>query len=146
MNNNKKSILKLIKPVFDIYHDEIAPAPIEKINELEKEFKIYGVPENVTTQILEFYSITNGTPRGIAPIEEHVLFEFWEDEKELWLGQVDMDCIKWYNNEFHLGSASDINYGDEYTAPDIYGILSIGFLDWFADNPELITRIKNVNP
>jgi len=137
MSQYKEKILKIIKPIFDFSDKEIIPATEEQIAEFKKNAIKKGVPEKTILELESFYQITNGIPcidsLSIHKVNDIIIFEFWDDN-ELWIGQRDLNIIRWKNDKYHLGSAANLNYGNEYISDSLVGILEIGINDWYSNN------------
>lgn len=75
-----------------------------------------GVPESVVDLLAEFYGVSNGIPCLNSLVfhrcDDEILFEWWDDG-ELWLGQRDNDVLRWADDKFCLGDASNISYSQE---------------------------------
>jgi hypothetical protein len=88
---------KLLKPLFDAYDEEFVPAGEEQIHEFTEKCTLRSVPVSVQEQLVEFYRITNGVPclNGFEfhKIDDETIFEWWDDNKELWLGTKDDDVL-----------------------------------------------------
>jgi len=61
--------------------------------------------------------------------DDIILFEWW-DQQELWLGQRDMDTLRWTNLGFCLGDASNVSYGQDYQFPTLLQLIEKGLKDW----------------
>lgn len=62
--------------------------------------------------------------------DDEILFEWWEDDRELWLGQRDCDVLRWADGKFCLSDASNISYGEEYEFPTLVDLLEAAFKGW----------------
>ena len=137
MSDINEKLVKLIKPIFDISEMDFCPASEKQISEFKKVTLEKGVPEKVTLELIKFYETTNGIPcldsLSIHKINDLIIFEWWDDN-ELWLGQRDFYTIRWKDNKYHLGDASNLNYGEEYISDSLIGLLEIGFNQWYSDD------------
>ncbi|GAB5399261.1 MAG: hypothetical protein Aureis2KO_08460 [Aureisphaera sp.] len=137
MSNYRASLMKLIQPIFNTSWKEVIPATESQLTEFSRLAHNKGVPEKTILELVEFYRITNGIPcvdsLEIHQIDDSILFERWE-ERELWIGQRDFYMIRFKDNKYHLGDASNLNYGDEYVSESLIGILQIGLNNWYTDD------------
>ncbi|NME70226.1 hypothetical protein [Flammeovirga aprica] len=116
----------LVKPLFDDFGYNLIPA-----NDLELEtFKAtlikYNIPVKVISELGNFYRVSNGIP--CLDIDFHdclseCIFDFWEEEKSLWLGQRDSDTLRWIDNKFCIGTSSEISYSKDYEFQSLYEML-----------------------
>lgn len=136
MSNYRDELIKLIKPIFDIYKVEICPATESQINDFKKIALERGVPNKTISELTEFYKVSNGIPcldsLDIHKINDFTIFEWWDDN-ELWLGQRDFYTIRWKGNKYHLGDSSNVNFGDKYISDSLIGILQIGIAEWYSN-------------
>jgi len=97
----------------------------------------FDIPEKEIAEVVKFYKAVDGmygkfknTPLRDPGDPNELLFEFWEMDKRLWLGQKDMDTLTWKDSKFHLGCASELNYGSEYVFDSMLGLLEKCLDDW----------------
>ena len=62
-----------------------------------------------------------------------LLYEFWTEQQRLWIGQKDMDTISWKEGKYHLGSVSNLNYGEGYIFDTLLELLQKSFIEWFSN-------------
>jgi hypothetical protein len=126
MNENQLRISKLLKELVCNNKDryKIIPTTEEQLNVFIENTKRYNIPQDVVNQLIEFYEVANGFEYeiciGVHSCDDWIIFEFW-NEKELWLGQRDMDTFRWSKGKFCLGSASCVSYSENHefnTIPD----------------------------
>ena len=137
MSNYKENLVKLIKPIFDIYDKEIIPASENQLKDFKELALEKGLPEKTILEFIEFYQVTNGIPcldsLEIHKINDIILFEWWEYE-EIWIGQRDFETLRWKDDKYHLGDTSNLNHGIEYVSDSLIGILQIGINEWYAED------------
>ena len=113
MNNNQNEIRDLLKSIEDEYSDDLIPASIENIELFKIKAKANGVNTSVIEQLVDLYTVADNYMAqmilGFHSCNDAVLYEWWA-EKELWLGQLDFNTIRWANDKFCLGDASTISY------------------------------------
>jgi hypothetical protein len=63
-------------------------------------------------------------------IDDEILFEWWNSDKELWLGSKDNDMLRWSENEFCIGDASNVSYSYEYEFDTLIELLQKSFEEW----------------
>ena len=137
MQEYEEEILRLIQPIFNDYGYEINKATADKILEFEKKAQLNNVHQHAITELKKFYNVTNGIPCldvDIHKCDSPMIYEFWEDQKQLWIGQKDMDMVSWKDGKFHLGSAGVLNYGKEYEFENFKDLLKKAFKDWYTDS------------
>jgi hypothetical protein len=114
-------IAALLKPLFDSCAVAMKPASKESLDQFQTRSDEHGVPHEVVTQLVDFYSIVDGVPclnsLDIHRCADPVLFEWW-DQQELWLGQRDFSTLRWSSKEgkFCIGDAGNVSFSksDEY--------------------------------
>ena len=57
--------------------------------------------------------------------DDEIIFEWWQDSKELWLGNLDMDTFRYSaeRKRYGIGDASHFSYGDEYEFDTLEGMI-----------------------
>ena len=117
-------LLELIEKYCDKYGDEyvthdhcfdIEPASEEVLNTFKEHCQKYGVDDSICAELLDFYKQSNSLFNYFV-CDDETIFEWWQDSRELWLGNLDMDTFR-YSSErkkYGIGDASDFSYGDEY--------------------------------
>ena len=139
LTNDQKRIQDIIRPLFELYNENITPATPDEISRFREMASQLHVPQVAIDELIKFYEVSNGIPCldsiSISKIDDELLFEPWEDG-ELWFGQRDMDMIRWAQGKFHLGHAGDLNYGSDYVFNTILEVLQKGFEDWYPEHSE----------
>ena len=80
-----------------ITHDHyfaIKPASEEKLRIFEKYCHKYGVEGSIAAELIDFYRQSNSL-FGYAMCDDEIIFEWWQDSKELWLGNLHMDTFRY---------------------------------------------------
>lgn len=134
MKTYEQEIIEIIKPLFDDFDYKIKGASDEETKIFIDLTQKNEVPEKCISELKRFYKITNGIPCleiDIHKPDDPIIFEFWKQNKQLWVGQKDMDMISWKDGNFHLGSAGHLNYGKDYIFGNLLDLLKKGFKDWF---------------
>ncbi len=120
--------------IFVQVNKRIVPADENLLADFGRRADERGVPDSVVGQLVEFYRISNGTPCfdgfSLHRCDDEILFEWWESDRTLWLGQRDCDVLRWANSKFCLGDASNISYGEEYEFPTLVDLLEAAYKDW----------------
>lgn len=113
MNSNQNEIRDLLKSIEDEYSDDLIPASTENIELFKIKAKANGINTSVIEQLVDLYTVADNYMAqmilGFHSCNDDVLYEWWA-EKELWLGQLDFNTIRWANDKFCLGDASTISY------------------------------------
>jgi hypothetical protein len=129
-----KQIRELLKPFFTEYDEKFILTTEKQILDFVQKCKIKKVPIGAWEQLVEFYGVTNGVPClngfDFHACNNEIIFEWW-NEDELWLGQCNDDILRWKNNEFCLGDASNVAYSDQHKFPTLIELLQKGFEEWF---------------
>ena len=96
---------------------EIKPATKEKIDIFHERALADGVDSKAISQLIDLYQVANGfsyeTVIDFHDCEDEIIFEWWS-HGELWLGLRDFYVIRWANNKFCLGDASNSSFSAEY--------------------------------
>lgn len=126
--------MKRLLEIFVRVNKKIIPADENLLADFCRRAAESGVPDSVVGELVEFYRISNGTPCfdgfSLHRCDDEILFEWWEDVRELWLGQRDCDVLRWADGKFCLGDASNVSYGEEYEFPILVGLLEAAYKDW----------------
>ena len=137
MKTYEEELVELVKPLFDYYGCEIRAATDEQLKDFERIALENGLPEKGITELKRFYKTSNGIPCldsiDIHSNDDPIIYECWEEHKQLWVGQRDMDMISWSDGKFHLGSAGCLNYGEDYIFDNLLELLKKGFKDWYPE-------------
>jgi hypothetical protein len=132
-NKQVNDFATLLLPLFEAEEEEMTPATKGELDNFVKLATQKGVPQSVTGQLANFYTVTNGI-EGIDGFtffacDDETLFEWWGDN-ELWLGQRDDDVLRWANGKFCLGDASNASYGKKYEHSTLLQLLKFSIDDW----------------
>lgn len=126
--------IKILLEIFVRVNKKIVPADENLLADFTRRAAERGVPDSVVEELVEFYRISNGTPCfdgfSLHRCDDEILFEWWESDRELWLGQRDCDVLRWADGKFCLGDASNISYGEEYEFPTFVDLLKAAYKDW----------------
>ena len=126
--------MKRLLEIFVQVNKKIVPADENLLADFTRRAVEHGVPDSVAGQLVEFYRISNGTPCfdgfSLHRCDDEILFEWWESDRELWLGQRDCDVLRWADGKFCLGDASNTSYGEEYEFPTLVDLLEVAYKDW----------------
>lgn len=136
MDQYRQELIELLKPLLDDYGLELKESSKAQIEEFEKSAHQKNVPQKAILELKKFYSIINGIDPSLDSLwicksEDLTIYEFWQDQNLLWIGQRDMDLLSWKEAHFHLGSASELNYGKGYVFDNLLELLKKGFKDWY---------------
>lgn len=133
-NRTTRERIKRLLKIFVRVNKKIVPADENFLADFTRRAAERGVPDSVVGQLVEFYKISNGTPCfdgfSLHRCDDEILFEWWESERSLWLGQWNCDVLRWHDDRFCLGDASNISYGEEYEFPTLVDLLEAAYKDW----------------
>lgn len=143
MNENQLKIKSLLANLVDgnSYYP-IKPATKEQIDLFANRAIENKIEPNVIKQLVELYSVADSfyfeIVIGFHSCDDLIIFEWWDD-KELWLGQRDFNTLRWKNDKFCLGDASNISYSDEYQFDSLIELIEgcikdINEADYFDKN------------
>ena len=122
-----EQIKKSLKSLFDYYEEKIIPASESLLAEFHRQALKRNVPNYVVEQLTEFYKISNGIPclNGLDfhCCDDEILYEWWDDYNELWLGSKDDDVFRWSNDKFCLGDGGNVSYGEKYEFSTLAALL-----------------------
>lgn len=131
---DQERVMKLLLPLFTDYGKTIIPAGENSLAEFYRQMSKRNIPSHVIDQLTEFYKISNGIPCldgfDFHRCDDEILFEWWEDSKELWLGQRDNDVLRWTNDKYCLGDASNVSYSEEYEFSTLVELLENASGEW----------------
>lgn len=118
MNVTQLKIKSLLTKLVDGDNDyPIKPATKEQIDLFTKRATENKIEPKVIKQLIDFYEVADSFYYeiiiGFHGCDDLIIFEWWAD-KELWLGQRDFNTLRWANDKFCLGDASNISFSDEY--------------------------------
>ena len=129
MNTNQKRIKALLGNLENADDYKAPPATNEQMENFIKIAAKKQVPPNVIAQLTELYAVANDYSYEIVMAfhccTDEVIFEWWDDDKELWLGQNDYHTLRWAGGKFCLGDASNISFGEEYEGETLIQLLGI---------------------
>ncbi|NJI72436.1 hypothetical protein HCX49_04390 [Sphingobacterium kitahiroshimense] len=129
MNQNQLQILKLLEELPDSSDFELVPATSLQITVFKERAFTKKVPENVITQLIELYKVADGYVNhmviGFINCDDETIFEWWGVYQELWIGQRDLNTLRWANGTFCLGDASSTSYDESYESPTLVGLIEI---------------------
>ena len=129
MNTNQEKIKKLLGNLENAGDYEVLPATSEQIEAFTKIATEKQVPKSVITQLTELYEVANNYNYEIIMAfhccTDEIIFEFWDNERELWLGQRDYNMLRWTDGKFCLGDASNASFGEEYEAETLIQLIEI---------------------
>jgi hypothetical protein len=132
----RNKVHELLDKLFAEYQCEMIPAAKESIAGFRRLAAEKGVPSSVIDQLAAFYEVTNGVPCldsfDFHRCDDIILFEWW-DHQELWLGQRDMDNLRWAKAGFCLGDAGDASYGPEYEFATLLELIEKCLEEWYDD-------------
>jgi hypothetical protein len=98
-------------------HYQINPATKEQIDLFTNRAIENKIDPNVIKQLVELYSVANSFYYeiiiGFHSCNDFTVFEWWNN-KELWLGQRDFNTLRWANDKFCLGDATNISFSEKY--------------------------------
>jgi hypothetical protein len=95
--------------LFDEYGKTPTPATGKSLNAFIKRASEREVPEEVVAELSSFYSFANNVPLGVHPCDDLVIFEWWDDDHQLWLGQRDFYTLRWADGRYCVGDAGDVS-------------------------------------
>ena len=127
----------LLEPLFIDSDKVLIPASEVLIAEFRQQTLKRNISDTVIEQLIEFYKVSNGVPCldsfDFHSCDDEILYDWWESNKELWLGQRDCDILRWANGKFCLGDASDVSYSEEYEFSSLIELLEKAFEEWCFD-------------
>ncbi len=98
---DQKQITKLLQPLFANYDETINPADEKSLDGFD-----------------------------FHRCDDEILFEWWNESKELWLGQHDDDILRWTNGKYCLGNASNVSYSEKYEFSTLIALFENAFEEW----------------
>ena len=106
------------------YDVTIEPATKDELDEFKNNCKEYGVSQDTTNKLLDYYKMNNNFFNYFT-CDDEAIFEWYEDTKELWLGQRDDSVFRYVeeSGKFTIGDASNISFGEEYEFDSIMEML-----------------------
>ena len=131
-----QKIKELLSSLFKSYDQEFIPADKELLSDFSKRALSRGVPQELISELLEFYALTNGVPCldsfDFHRCDDEILFEWWHDQT-LWLAQRDYYTLRWVNHKYTLGDASNNSFGEEYEFGTLTALLEFALNEWYPD-------------
>lgn len=129
MDTEQNNIIALLTSLPDAVEYTLQPATDEQIQSFINKSLEQKVPQNVINQLTALYSVCNcytyETVISFHHCTDELIYEWWQDDKELWLGQKDFYTLRWANGKFCLGDASNLSYGSQYEAATLVGLIEI---------------------
>jgi hypothetical protein len=127
-------------------HEEFKPAEQSAVSEFAENSRKRNIPECVTRQLTEFYEIADALfvdGVEIHSCDDEILFEWWDEDGELWLGGSDSDVFRWSGEKgkFCMGDASDVSYGEDHEFDTFAELLKFVY-DYYFDECEADTELK----
>jgi len=129
MNANQEKINGLLSNLVNADDYKLQPATSEQIEKFVSIATEKQVPQNVIKQLIELYSIADNYNYEIVmafhSCSDEIIFEWWSDNRELWLGQRDFHTLRWSDEKFCLGDGSNTSFGEEYEAATLVQLIEI---------------------
>jgi hypothetical protein len=126
MSGNQKEILAVLTPLTDEKYYRIVPATKEQIQSFKARASEKGVPQSVVDELTDLYMVADNfwydTVIGFHSCTDEMIFEWWS-KKELWLGQRDMDTLRWKDGKWCLGSAGRLSYSEGDECDTLIGLI-----------------------
>lgn len=133
-----EEVKALLGPLLADYGVPFIGATPAELSHFEEKAREQSVPREVIDELARFYSVLNGINPSLDSLSiqksgDPILYEFWETQRRLWIGQRDMDMISWQDGKFHLGDAGYLNYGEDYIFDSLLDLLKLAFSEWYSD-------------
>ncbi|MDR0576434.1 MAG: hypothetical protein LBI87_02580 [Candidatus Accumulibacter sp.] len=130
----------LLTPLFEDSGTEMTPASVDAIALFAERARARSVPEGAIRELSRFYRVTNGVP-CLDGFEFHecgddILYEWWDDERSLWLGSRDDDVLRWSDGKFRLGDAGNIRFDENHEFGTLTELLEFAFGEWYPDGAD----------
>jgi hypothetical protein len=118
--------------------EEFKPSEKSVIDEFAENSRKRNVPECVIGQLAEFYEIADALCVDgveIHSCDDEILFEWWDEDGELWLGGSGSDVFRWSREKgkFCMGDASDASYGEDHEFDTFAELLKFAYDYYFAE-------------
>ena len=140
MAEKENQLKKLIEPLFIDSEKKLIPANEELIAKFRQQALKRNVFDAVIEQLIEFYQVSNGVPCldsfDFHSCDDEIIFEWWESDKVLWLGQRDCNILRWCSGKFCLGDASNVSYSEEYEFSTLTELIEKAFKEWYSDTDD----------
>ena len=135
MSDTQGRIARLVKPIFNEYQQKMIPADKKQLEIFRNNATKRSIPPHVIDQLIEFYSISNGVPCfdgfDFHQCDDEIIFEWWESDQSLWLASRGDDVLRWADDKFCLGDASNVSYGTKYEFALLIALLEFAFNYWY---------------
>ena len=129
MNTNQVKIKNMLSNLENADDYKLQPATREQIETFINIATEKQVPQNVISQLVELYEVADDYTYEIVmafhSCTDEVIFEFWDDDRELWLGQRDYNMLRWADGKFCHGDASNVSFGEEFEAETLIQLIEI---------------------
>lgn len=137
--DRQENIRSVLKPLFDFHNMELKPSSPAHLQMLRKQLEYIGLPSYHICDLIAFYSVCDGN--GADCFQFHaandpVIFEWWQDDRQLWLGQRDMDLYRLAGNKFCIGSVGRDSLGNDYEFENMSGLLTKIINEYLENNAE----------
>ena len=114
-----KKVLTQIAKLSDVeIAEDFEPSTKTQIEIFIKNAQKRQIPQSVTDELISLYKIADSYEAialiGFHSCDDEILWEWWDDSKEMWLSQRDDTTIRWTNGKFCLGDASNVSFSSEY--------------------------------
>ncbi|MEL7004863.1 MAG: hypothetical protein AAFN93_19305 [Bacteroidota bacterium] len=136
------NLRSLLSPLFQDYGQSFIGASQDELEQFERTARDINVPQEAIEELKRFYRVLNGIDPSLDSLliyqsGSSMIYEFWQSQGQLWVGQRDMDMIIWKEGRFHLGCAGELNYGEDYVFENLLDLLMKGFRDWYPEENEI---------
>ena len=135
-NNSYKSQIEItLSPLFKDFEWIMSPASSEALVFFENTANEMGLDANLIKDLKGFYEVVDGIDLDVSifSCSSPELYEFWKDDALIWIGNRDMDLIKYKDGDYHVGSSSYLNYGAEYVFTSLLDLLKAMLKEWYPD-------------
>ena len=128
----------LLTPLFESWQAEMIPATKTMLDQFQAQAVNAGVPAAVIEELLVFYQISNGVPCldgfDFHACNDEIVFEWWDDGQELWLGQRDFYTLRWAANQYCLGDAANISFSAADRYDTLAELLNAALRQWYGED------------
>ncbi len=116
--------------LFDRYSDlldcdvSIEPATPDELNCFINNYHKYNILDEEISDLLDYYKLNNNV-FNYYKCDDIAIFEWYDTEKSLWLGQKDLYTFRYFPKEgkYTIGDASSISFGPDYEFKSITEML-----------------------
>lgn len=116
-SENQEKIVALLSPLSDGKFCRMEPAGKEQIQLFKERANEKQVPQEAVDQLIDLYLVADNfcydMILGFHSCTDDIIFEWWA-KQEIWLGQRDMNTLRWKDGKWCLGTASTTSYSKEY--------------------------------